>query len=264
MSSLGQQCDPKSAPNSAPDATDSEDPLLEDHTQRILANAFLHAIYRDVYSRILVEVPADRYPRTIEIGSGGGFLKEHAPHVTTSDCIAGPKIDRVVDACNLQGAFEASSLDAIVGFNVFHHLPDAVGFLQGAQAVLRSGGRVALVEPWFTPVGQWFYRAIHHEPVLLDPNDWSIQGEGRLGGANSRLPTSVFLDGTQRIAQVAPHLSVIKCLPFHKWLYLFSGGLRLNTRVPGSIAQALLRLDRATSALDGLFGIFGVIVVERN
>lgn len=242
----------------------SIDPLLLEHTQRIRKNAFLYQIYQDVYQRIGRELPLVSHPRVLEIGSGGGFLKASLPHVITSDCIAGPGIDQVVDACNLRASFDEGSLDAITAYNVFHHLPNVEDFLRGAEQVLRSGGRIVLVEPWFTPVGQWFYRAIHHEPVILDPNDWTIEGQGRLGGANSRLPTSVFHDGHRRIAQVAPELGVVYCQPFHKWLYLLSGGLRLNTRVPAKIAQALLSLDRATAKLDGFFAIFALIVVQKR
>ena len=242
----------------------SIDPLLLEHTQRIRKNAFLYQIYQDVYQRLAAELPHVSYPRILEIGSGGGFLKASLPHVITSDCIAGPGIDQVVDACNLKASFDNGSLDAITAYNVFHHLPNVEDFLRGAEHVLRSGGRIVLVEPWFTPVGQWFYRAIHHEPVILNPNEWTIQGQGRLGGANSRLPTSVFRDGQRRIAQVAPELSVIDCRPFHKWLYLLSGGLRLNTRVPAKIAQTLLGLDRATARLDGLFAIVALMVVPKR
>jgi SAM-dependent methyltransferase len=242
----------------------SIDPLLLEHTRRIRQNAFLYLIYQDVYNRISAELPCDAYPRVLEIGSGGGFLKSWLPHLVTSDCVAGPGIDQVVDACNLTASFGPSSLDAITAYNVFHHLPNAEGFLRGAESVLRPGGRIVLVEPWFTPVGQWFYRAIHHEPVILDSNDWTISGEGRLDGANSRLPTSVFLDGRARLLQVAPELRVERCQPFHKWLYLASGGLRLNTRIPNALARLLLRLDRATTRFDHILGIFALIVVQKR
>jgi SAM-dependent methyltransferase len=240
------------------------DPSLEQHAARIRANAFLYQIYEDVYARLLAEVPAERFPRLLEIGSGAGFLRDVTPHVITSDCVAGPGIDRVVDACRLDASFEAATLDAITAFDVFHHLPDVEGFLRSAAAVLRPGGRIALVEPWFTPIGQWFYRLLHHEPSVLDPDDWTLRGVGRLGAANSRLPTSVFGDGRERLGRVAPGLRVVKCVPFHKWLYLLSGGLRLNTRVPGSAARGLMWLDRRTSVLDAWAGIFALIVVERR
>src|SRR5262249_58933938 len=131
------------------------------------------------------------------------------------------------------------SLDAVAAFNVFHHLPDVQGFLSGASRVLRPGGRIVLVEPWFTPVGQWFYRGIHHEPSLLDPDAWRLVGEGRLEGANSRLPTSVFRDSDARFAREFPGLRIVKREPFHKWLYLLSGGVTLNTPVPGRLARTL-------------------------
>jgi SAM-dependent methyltransferase len=239
------------------------DPLLNDHAERIRANRLLYAIYVDMYARILDEVPPAEFPRLLEIGSGAGFLKDVAPHVVTSDCVGGSGIDRVVDACHLDGSFGPGQLDGIVAFDVFHHLPDVEGFLRSAARVLRGGGRIVLVEPWFTPLGQWFYRALHHEPSVLDPEDWTLRGEGRLGAANSRLPTSVFGDGLARLRRVAPELSVVKRTPFHKWIYLLSGGLRLNTRVPRPIGEALLWLDRKTAVLDAAAGIFALIVVER-
>jgi len=230
---------------------------------KIRRNAFLEEIYLDVYERILREVPASEFPRTLEIGSGGGFFAQLAPHVTTSDCAPGPGVSRVVDACRLGEAFEPGTLDAITMFNVFHHLPDVAAFLAGAAHVLRRGGRVVMVEPWFTPLGQWFYRVLHHEPYASDPNDWRIRGEGRLAGANSRLPTSVFRDGDERFAREFPGLRIVRREPFHKWLYLFSGGLRLNTRVPRVVARAAVRFDRAVRRGDPTLGLFALIVVER-
>ncbi len=243
-------------------STDAEQEITQDGG-RIRANALLHAIYQDVYRRILEEVPPRRFPRLLELGSGGGFFKQSAPHAMTSECVPVAAVERVVDACRIEAHFGPGDLDAIAAFNVFHHLPDAAGFLRGASTVLRPGGRIVLIEPWFTPVGQWFYRALHHEPSVLDPGDWSIRGEGRLAGANSRLPTSVFRDSDARFAREFPALRIVKRQPFHKWLYLASGGLRLNTRVPGFLARRLVDADRALTLGDRTLGLFATIVVER-
>lgn len=236
---------------------------IDDAAGRIRRNRLLDGIYRDVYARILAEVPAAEFPRLLELGSGGGYFKDLAPHAITSECVVTPRVDRVVDACAIDTFFEPAALDAITAFNVFHHLPDAAGFLQGASKVLRVGGRIAMVEPWFTPVGQWFYRALHHEPWVADPDDWTLRGQGRLGGANSRLPTSVFRDSDARFAREFPALRIVKREPFHKWLYLASGGLKLNTRVPEGIARALLNLDRAVRLGNEATGLFATVVVER-
>jgi hypothetical protein len=57
---------------------------------------------------------------------------------------------------------------------------------------------------------------------------------------------------------------IVKREPFHKWLYLFSGGLRLNTRVPRVVARGLINLDRQTTWGDEAFGIFAMITVDRR
>lgn len=247
-------------------ASESESGAREIATDasRIRRNAFLHEIYLDVYARILREVPPSAYPRLLEIGSGGGFFSELAPHAITSDCVPARDVARVVDACRLGDAFAPNALDAITMFNVFHHLPDVTGFLRSASDVLRPGGRIVMVEPWFTPLGQWFYRALHHEPYSPDPQHWQVIGEGRLAGANSRLPTSVFRDSDPRFAREFPALEIVRRQPFHKWPYLFSGGLRLNTRVPRRLARAVLKLDSTIAHGDASVGIFALIVVEKR
>lgn len=237
---------------------------ISSDSEKIHANALLEEIYLDVYARILAEMPVAQFPRVLEIGSGGGFFSQVAPHAITSDCVSAAGIARVVDACDLTQSFGPESLDAICMFNVFHHLPDVAAFLAGASQVLRSGGRIVLVEPWFTSVGQWFYRALHHEPHLPDPDDWRIVGQGRLAGANSRLPTSVFRDSAARFARDFPNLRVVQRQPFHKWLYLFSGGLKLNTRVPRRLARLAVEIDRRVQYADSTLGIFALVVVERR
>ncbi len=237
---------------------------IGDDASKIRQNALLEQIYYDVYERIVAQVPRSEYPRLLELGSGGGFFRTFAPHAITSECVSVEGIDRVVDACRLAEHFEEGSLDAIAAFNVFHHLPDAAAFLRGASRVLPPGGRIALGEPWFTPVGQWFYRAIHHEPSILDPDDWNIVGEGRLGGANSRLPTSVFRDSDERFSREFRDLSIVKREPFHKWLYLLSGGLRFNTRVPQLLAKRLVEIDHRVERGNRTFGIFALVVVDKK
>lgn len=240
-----------------------DEQAIDTDAQRIRANPLLHEIYRDVYARLLAEVPPAEYPRLLELGSGGGFFRDFAPHAITSECVPSPRVDRVVDACRIAEHFEPASLDAIVAFDVFHHLPDAAGFLRGSETVLRPGGRIVMVEPWYTPVGQYFHSVLHHEPHLKDPNDWRVVGEGRMAGANTRLPTSVFRDSDPRFAREFPALRIVKREPFHKWLYLLSGGLKLNTRIPGFIARRLVALDRHVRMGDDLLGLFALLVVER-
>jgi SAM-dependent methyltransferase len=248
---------------SAPIPTGDAGEIAQD-ASRLRQNAFLYEIHRDFYRRILHELSEAEYPRVLELGSGGGFLRDLAPRVISSDCVMAPGIDRVVDACQLSEHFGAGELDGICAVNVFHHLPNPSQFLRGATGVLRAGGRIVMVEPWCTPLGQWFHRLIHHEPFVADPSFWGIVGMGRLTAANTRLPTSVFRDSAERFRTEFPNLRIAAIQPFHKWLYLLSGGLRFNTRVPLSLARILIAADVRTRFADSFAAIFALIVVERT
>ncbi len=245
-------------------ALEAEAEDVVSHARTIRDNIFLYDIYRDFYARVLDELPVDEYPRILELGSGGGFLREFAPRVITSDCVSAPGIDRIVDACHLRDALTPNELDGICALNVFHHLPRPADFLRSASEVIRPGGRIVMVEPWYTLLGQWFYRLLHHEPYAADPEYWGVIGIGRLAAANTRLATSIFRDSEKRFQRECGSLRIVKLQPFHKWLYLLSGGLSLNTRVPGFVGRALLRADRRTKFADRAAAIFALIVLERR
>ena len=231
---------------------------------KIRRNRLLYEIYVDVYDRILSEVPRERFPRLLEIGSGGGFLRSFAAHATTTEFVPAPGVDLVLDACRIGKELPAESLDAVVAFDVFHHLPDPSGFLGGLQSVLRPGGRLVLVEPWATPLGQWFFRLLHHEPWHPDPDRWTVVGSGRLSGANSRLPCNVFRDRPERFAREFPRLRIVKAQPFHKWLYLLSGGFSRGQMLPDCLYPAVRLGEKALTPLNHLLGMFMKIQIRRR
>ena len=84
----------------------------------------------------------------------------------------------------------------------------------------------------------------------------------RLGGRIAA-PHQRFGDSDDP-AREFPKLTIVKREPFHKWLYLVSGGLRLNTRVPRALAKRLVRLDQRVERGNRLFGLFALIVVDRT
>ncbi|HVT05242.1 MAG TPA: hypothetical protein VHL58_17905, partial [Thermoanaerobaculia bacterium] len=90
---------------------------IQTDAQKIRRNPLLHEIYRDVYARIVAELPRGAN-RILEIGSGGGFLEDFIPGLITSELEPVQGIDQVLDACRLEAYFEEASLDCITGFNV--------------------------------------------------------------------------------------------------------------------------------------------------
>ena len=114
------------------------------HKQIILDKPFLKRLYVEWYNNIKKQLPANA-KKVVELGSGGGFLKDIIPGVITSDVLELPDNDMVLDGLNMP--FEDNSIDAFVMVDVFHHVPDSARFLSEMQRTLKPGGRIIMSEP---------------------------------------------------------------------------------------------------------------------
>ena len=143
---------------------DIDDPQTTDLRRRIIRNKpFLKRIYREWYEAIASRFSVGE--TVLELGSGGGFLRETMPRLITSDVFPVPGVDRVEDARSL--SFADRSLDGIVMTNVLHHIPDPASFLREAERTLKPGSRIVMIEPWNNAWSRFVYGKLHHEP--FDP-----------------------------------------------------------------------------------------------
>src|SRR3989339_1431605 len=94
------------------------------------------------FAECLTKCPKDGL--ALEIGSGGGFLKNYIPNLTSSDIIPYEGVDQVVDATNLP--FKDNSLRAIFLHYVLHHINNADLFFKEAQRCLKPGGRIFIID----------------------------------------------------------------------------------------------------------------------
>lgn len=140
---------------------------------KLAADGYLRRLYVHWYRLIIGALPAVRGD-VLELGSGGGFLADLIPGLRTSDVMSLPGVDMQVDARSIP--FPDSSLRAIVGTNVLHHVPQIERFFSEAERTLVAGGRLVFLEPWPTPLSRLVYRHLHHEP-FDQTRDWiSIPG----------------------------------------------------------------------------------------
>src|SRR5437762_13460246 len=89
--------------------------LVQIHRDVIRSKGFLRSLYREHYrefGRCLTEIPDGPI---VEIGSGGGFVKEVLPGVITTDLNPEPHLDRVMSAERLD--FPDESVSAILMLN---------------------------------------------------------------------------------------------------------------------------------------------------
>ncbi len=113
----------------------AQQPLLRD-IQKEFHRLFLELDHRFLYGSGLA----------IEIGAGSTPMGRNAPHVLSTDVLDGPRVDRVVDAQNMD--FKAGSVRTIFGVNCFHHFSQPDLFLSELERVLVPGGGAILLEPY--------------------------------------------------------------------------------------------------------------------
>jgi SAM-dependent methyltransferase len=233
------------------------------HRRIILRKPFLRRLYVDQYKLFSKETALvrDLPGETLELGSGGGFLKDVLPDVITSDVEAYPGVDRVVWADHLP--FSRGSLKAIFLLNVLHHLPQPELFFQEATRCLVPGGRVVMIEPFNSVMGRFLYKHFHHEPFDDTVREWSVHGQGRLTASNQALPWIIFTRDRKIFESRFPQLRIVQITPHTLFGYVLSGGLSWKSLAPG-IAYPLARsIDRLLSRWPWLFPIFQTIILER-
>jgi SAM-dependent methyltransferase len=72
-------------------------------------------------------------------------------HCTNFDCVAGPQVDIVGDAHNLEAYFENESFDAVILSAVLQYCENPNIVLERAARVLRPGGLVLIDAPFLQP-----------------------------------------------------------------------------------------------------------------
>ena len=228
----------------------------------ILQKPFLKKIYLDFYRRIQKYLK-DLSPcaKVVELGSGGGFLKEIYPNLITSDIIELPHVDMTFSG--LEMPFKMESLDALVMVDVLHHIPNARLFFQEARRCLRPGGRMVMIEPANTFWSRFIYQNFHHE--AFDPcGTWEFSSSGPLSSANGAIPWILFFRDRFQFEKEFPELK-IKVLQNHTSLrYLLSGGLSYRQLLPSCFYPLVVLLELGLCPLNNLCGMFLTIVLEKQ
>ena len=236
---------------------DLDDPATTaDRAQLLTRHGYLRALYASWYESLIAELPHVSGD-VLELGSGGGFLRDLLPTVVTSDVMEVPGVDRVIDARTLP--FADGTLRAIVATNVLHHIPDIRAFLREAARALAPGGRIVAIEPWPTPFSRVIYRTLHHEPFDMS-RDWSLPPGGPLTAANGALPWIVFARDRLVFERENPLLRVRQVAPCMPISYLACGGIGRAWGLPAGMFRALRALERP---FDGL-GLFALLSIERT
>jgi len=198
----------------------------------------------------------------VELGSGGGFLEEFIPGLTTTDVLPLPFVQEVCSAEDLP--FEDATVAAIYMINVLHHLNDPNRFFAEAERVLVPKGLVAMVEPYVSPFSRLVYKYIHHE--LFDPDvcSWRLPPAGPLSGGNDALPWNIFVRDRAIYDSRYPNLMVEQIAPHTFLSHLLSGGVTMRSFVPAFMIPICQKLEGRLGPLLRYLGVFGTIILRKR
>ncbi|MFA6185805.1 MAG: class I SAM-dependent methyltransferase [Phycisphaerae bacterium] len=231
------------------------------HCQIIQQKRFLKNIYVDFYSRFKKAFGNPENKRLVELGSGGGFIKEIIPNAITSDVIKVPGVDMSFSA--EQMPFENGSVDAFFMFDVLHHIPNPRLFFREACRCLRPGGKIVMIEPANTLWGRFIYKNFHHE-AFDEKAGWQMESTGPLSSANGAVPWIIFNRDRKIFENEFPELQILK-ISFHTPLrYLISGGLTLRQLLPGCCYGLVAGLEWLLSPANNILGMFQTIEIEKR
>ncbi len=241
---------------------DLDDPSLTARRREIIkAKGFLRHIYFEWYGQLAKSIP-DGPEEVIELGAGGGFMREFIPHIITTEVFPCPGVDRVMDACQTW-PFPERNLRAVLMVDVFHHLPNIHCFFHQAGSAVKKNGIIAMIEPWLTPWSTIVYSRLHHEPFVPSARDWTFPSTGPLSGANSALPWIIFHRDKELFEKKYPQWKIVTIKPTLPFSYLLSGGVSMRSLFPGKLYPFVRRIEK-WSGTEQTMAMFAFIILQRR
>ncbi|MFQ5441631.1 MAG: class I SAM-dependent methyltransferase [Thermodesulfobacteriota bacterium] len=229
------------------------------HRKIIEQKPLLKETYLFYFKELLRDIEPRAGKKILEIGAGAYNTDEAEPGIITSNLALNDYIKVVVDARKIP--FSDGSLDGIVMINTMHHIPTARPFFSEVSRTLKKGGVLAMVEPYFSPMGKVVWKYLHHEPVLDTPPDWTIP-HGLT--ANQTMPYHIFIRDRKVFEKDFPKLKIQRISPHTCLPHLLSGGISYRCLVPDSMKGLVWSFEKLFAPLKNIHSLFMTVVVEKT
>ncbi len=230
------------------------------HAEILQRKLFLRKLYTDFYRELKAAVPEAEGKVIVELGSGGGFIKEVICNAITSDVLDLPNVDKVFSACQMP--FPDVSVDAFVMFDVLHHITEPRAFFHEALRCLKVGGQIVMIEPANTLWSRFIYKNFHHEGFDTKAG-WNLGSGGPLSCGNDALPWIIFSRDRKVFESEFPTLKILQMRNHTPLRYLLSGGFTLRQLVPSLSYSFVKVVEILLSPLNNILGMFQTIELKK-
>ncbi len=224
---------------------------------------YLRNLYTSFYvtfRKSLVGLPRSR--KLVELGSGGGFIKEIIPDIITSDVFKIPGIDLVFSATCMP--FKKNEVDRFFMLDVIHHIQKPSLFFKEVDRCLKKNGKLIAIEPANTLWGRFIYQNFHHDERFDPKGGWTLKSQKTLSDANGAIPWIIFIRDRIKFEKQFPNLKIIKIIAHTPIQYLVSGGTSFRQLLPGWAYPLVKGIEKLVSPLNNSTGMFYTIEIEKR
>jgi SAM-dependent methyltransferase len=243
---------------------------LVEHRRIWESKPVLSRVYAVWFDALLASLPPQA--RVLEVGAGPGFLSAHArgraAGITwvATELLETPWNDVVADGLRLP--FRPGTFDAVVALDLVHHLARPAAFFAEAARILRPRGRIAVIEPWVSPLSYPIYRWLHQEGCTLGIDPWdpfardAAEGKDPFRGDAAVLWRLVRDTPAARWRELGFRPPSVTRL--NGFAYIMSLGFREGSLLPAPMAALLMKADRALAPLARYAGMRVLAVWEKE
>lgn len=225
----------------------------------------LQKVYGHLYSDIAAQVDYQLPGVKLEVGSGMGNIKKLIPDCITSDLFPNPWLDRVESIYEL--SFSNNSVSNLILFDVWHHLEKPANALEEARRVLVPGGKLIIMEPAMSLLGQIVYGKCHHEPlgfdIPLSPQlaDMSQPDVNRYFAAQSSAHR-VFIN--REVPELLGGWNIESINQITSFAYWGTGGFSGPQLYPDSFYSLVRGIDKILGYIPSLFAARLLIILKKQ
>jgi len=200
-------------------------------------------------------------PMAIEIGAAGGTLNTSIGAVISSDIRFDNGLDLVFNAHHIP--LTDDSLDVIFMKDALHHIPDVELFFNEALRVLRSGGGIICVDPYWRGIAKCIYRWFHPEPFNEKQLDWKFQSGVPTDSNQAML--YILLRRDRVIFETRfPEFEIMEFGSLVGPSYIASGGVTAPRFVPTPVLMALRNIENRTNLWRKFFALEYLVVFRKR
>lgn len=224
----------------------------------------LRKVYTDLY-RTMEGYRSQASGMTLELGSGMGSISEVMPDCLRTDLFPFPWLDLVENAYCL--SFKDSTISSLLMVDVFHHLRYPGTALNEFLRVLTPGGRLIMMEPGLSALGQLIYGLLHVEPIgyannisWFAPEGWQRNDMDYYAAQGNA--TRIFVQ--KRFADQLTNWKIIKTKRIAALAYAASGGYSGPQLYPAAAYPAIKSLEKFLQLFPILFATRLLVVLEKK